>query len=526
MHSPISVVPLALLLVAPLFSQGGGGVQFRDYKAPSPAFRPRTTCAGLAALTGYELSIYSAAIVPASASVPEHCRVDLLVQPDMNIQVNLPTVWNGRFYMFGNGGFAGESFETPGRAANRARGLQAGFVTAATDTGHSAQREPGGSFAVSRQKFIDFGSRSLHVTAETAKRLISAYYSNPLTKAYFDGCSTGGRKALMLAQRFQADFDGIIAGAPGLNYTAGQLARVYWKKGLATNPVPAAKLNLLATRVYDVCDAKDGLKDGLIENPLRCDFRPARDLPRCEGAADRLDCFTSNEISSLERLYGDVPRGGKRYFPGWPFGSEAAGANGQSAWIGQHIDTPTGQSAWNGYAGGFIRYILGPGTPLASLSDAEAMQKFDIDKDYDNFAFAHHVLDATDPDLTAFRQHGGKLLMYFGWADPQLNPRMGLEYYEDVVAKLGPSTPEFARLFMVPGMFHCGGGIGTSTFDSATPLVRWVEEGKAPVSIPAARIVNGQAVRTRPLCPWPEVARYKGSGSIDEAANFTCQRPE
>jgi Tannase and feruloyl esterase len=284
-------------------------------------------------------------------------------------------------------------------------------------------------------------------------------------------------------------------------------------------------LNVLAARVYEQCDARDGLKDGLIENPFRCDFRPARDLPRCEGA-DHPDCFTSNQIAALERLYGDVTRQGKRYFPGWPVGSEAAGPNGQSAWIGQHINTATGQSAWNGYATGFIRFILGPGTALANLTDADAMLSFDIDKDYDNLTFARQVLDATDPDLTAFRRHGGKLLMYFGWADPQLNPRMGLEYYEDVMTRMGPSTPEFARLFMVPGMFHCGGGIGTSTFDSITSLVHWVEEGEAPAAIPAARIVNGQTVRTRPLCPWPEVARYKGSGSIDDTANFVCQRPE
>ena len=525
MHILIRLVPAILLVVVPMFPQGGGGVQFRDYKAPSPTSQSRTSCGGLVALTGYEFSVYAAAIVRASDAAPEHCRVGLLVQPDINIEVNLPTMWNGRLYMFGNGGFAGESFESAGRSANRARGLRAGFVTAATDTGHSAQREPGGTFAVNRQKFIDFGFRSLHVTAETAKRVIAAYYSSPLTKAYFDGCSTGGRQALILAQRFPADFDGIIAGAPGLNYTGGQLARVYWKQGLANSPFPAEKLNLLAARVYEQCDAKDGLKDGLIENPLRCDFRPARDLPRCE-TEDRPDCFTSSQIAALEHLYADVPRQGKRYFPGWPVGSEIAGPNGQSGWIGQHIDTTTGQSAWNGYATGFIRFILGPGTPLANLTDADAMRKFDIDKDYENLAFARQVLDATDPDLTAFRQRGGKLLMYFGWADPQLNPRMGLEYYEDVVAKMGPSTPEFARLFMVPGMFHCAGGIGASTFDSVTPLVRWVESGEAPASIQAARVANGKTVRTRPLCPWPEVARYKGSGSVDEAANFTCQQPE
>jgi feruloyl esterase len=525
MRTPVRLAAAAVLLGCPLFPQGGGGVQFRDYKAPALASRPRLSCKGLVGLTGYEFSVYSAAIIPASETAPEHCRVDLLVQPDVNVEINLPTLWNGRLYMFGNGGFAGESFESSGRAANRARGLKAGFVTAATDTGHSAQRESGGTFALNRQKLIDFGFRSLHVTAETAKRLITAYYSDPLAKAYFDGCSTGGRQALMLAQRFPEDFDGIIAGAPGLNYTGGQIARVYWKQGLAAKPFPAAKLNLLATRVYERCDAKDGLKDGVIDNPLGCDFRPARDLPLCENGSDRPNCFTSDQVAALERFYGDVTRQGKRYFPGWPVGSEVEGPNGQSAWIGQHIDAPNGQSAWNGYARDFIRFILGPGTSLASLTEADAMQKFDIDKDYENLAFASHVLDATDPDLAAFRQHGGKLLMYFGWADPQLNPRMGLEYYQEVVAKMGPSTPQFARLFMVPGMFHCGGGIGTSTFDSATPLVHWVEEGQAPASIPAARVLNGKTVRTRPVCPWPEIARYKGSGSIDDAANFACERP-
>ena len=522
MRTPSHLAAIVLYLTVPLFPQGGGGVQFRDYKAAA-SFRPHAPCASLVALTSYDFSVYSARIVPASDSAPEHCRVDLLVQPDINVEVNLPALWNGRLYMFGNGGFAGESFETAGRAANRARGLSAGFATTATDTGHSGQREPGGTFAVNRQKFIDFGFRSLHVTAETAKRIIGVYYSNPLAKSYFDGCSTGGRQALILAQRFPADFDGIIAGAPGLNYTGGQFARAYWKQGLAANPFPAEKLKRLATRVYVQCDAKDGLKDGLIDNPLACGFRPSRDLPRC-SAGDRPDCFTSSQIAALERLYGDVTRQGKRYFPGWPVGSEVAGPSGQSAWIGQHIDTPTGQSAWNGYATDFIRYILGPGTPLVNLVGPEAMLKFDLDKDYDNLAFARQVLDATDPDLTPFRRHGGKLLLYFGWADPQLNPRMGLEYYEDVLRTMGSSTSDFARLFMVPGMFHCGGGIGTSTFDSATPLVHWVEEGKAPASIPAARIVNGQTVRTRPLCPWPEVAHYKGTGSIDDAANFSCQQ--
>ncbi len=499
-------------------------MQFRDWKVPSATAKPRLACSELGSLTGFEFSVYSAVIVPASATTPEHCRVNLMVQPEVNVEVNLPTAWNGRLYMFGNGGFAGESFEAPARVGYRSRGLKAGFVTAATDTGHSALAEPGASFALNRQKAIDFGFRALHVTAESAKRVIKAYYLNPLSKSYFDGCSTGGRQAMIIAQRFPADFDGIIAGAPGLYNTGIQLSRAYWMQGLAQNPFPAEKLGLLAKKVYDHCDAKDGLKDGLIDDPLKCDFRPDRDLPRCAGA-EQAECFTANQIAAVARIYNDVPRQGKRFFPGWPLGAEIAGPNGQSGWIGQEIDGPNGPGAWTTYSRNFIRFFLAPGTPLAGVTDADAIARFDIDKDSERLDFVRQILDATDPDLSAFKKRGGKLLMYFGWADPQLNPRMGVEYYEDVLAKMGPATPEFARLFMVPGMFHCGGGVGTSTFDVATHLVDWVEAGKAPDVIQASRIVNSQVVRTRPLCPYPQVARYKGTGSIDEAANFSCVKP-
>src|ERR1017187_9713498 len=205
--------------------------------------------------------------------------------------------------MFGNGGWAGEPFESAGRAANRARGLKAGFTTAATDTGHSAASEPGASFAVNRQKLLDFGFRSLHVTAETAKLMARTYYGGAPSKSYYDGCSQGGRQGLILAQRFPNDFDGIIAGAPALNNTGTQLTRAFWMQGLAENPFPAAKLGLLANKVYEQCDAKDGLKDGLIDDPRRCDFKPARDLPHCAAGGDQPDCFTTDQIAALARIY-------------------------------------------------------------------------------------------------------------------------------------------------------------------------------------------------------------------------------
>ncbi|MDP9049567.1 MAG: tannase/feruloyl esterase family alpha/beta hydrolase, partial [Acidobacteriota bacterium] len=274
-----------LLYTSIAFGQGAGHVQFRDWNVPAATGKPKVSCGSLRALTNYELSVTSATVIPATADAPEHCRVYVLIQPKLNIEVNLPAAWNGRLYMFGNGGFAGESFGAAGRVADRALGLKAGFAVASTDTGHSAVEEPGGTFARSRQELVDFGFRSLHLTAETAKTLIHAYYGDGPTKSYYDGCSQGGREGLIFAERFPTDFDGIIAGSPALDFTGGMMARAYWMQGLAAAPVPAAKMKLLADTVYAKCDAKDGLKDGVIDDPRRCDFNAGKDLPQCaEGA--------------------------------------------------------------------------------------------------------------------------------------------------------------------------------------------------------------------------------------------------
>src|SRR5580692_5587159 len=372
---------LTAFCVATVWAPGGGGVQSRDCPAPAATGKPAIACGELRSLTSFDLYVIGAAVIPAAANAPEHCRVSLMVPPEVNIEVNLPTAWNGRLYMFGNGGWAGESFEAAGRVANRSRGLTAGFVTAATDTGHSAASEPGASFAANRQKLLDFGFRSLHVTAETAKLMARTYYGAGPSKSYYDGCSQGGRQGLILAQRFPNDFDGIIAGAPALNNTGTMLTRAYWMQGLAANPFPAAKLGLLANRVYEQCDAKDGLKDGLIDDPRRCDFKPARDLPRCEGAKDDATCFTGAQISALERIYGDVVSQGKRVFPGWPVGAEVAGPNGQSGWIGQVINSPNGPGAWTSYGLNFLRFVA-PGMKGGSTdTDAQLLTRFDIDKE-------------------------------------------------------------------------------------------------------------------------------------------------
>jgi feruloyl esterase len=431
--------------------------------------------------------------------------------------------------MFGNGGYAGEALDTPGRVATALRALKRGFAVAQTDTGHSAAKEPEATFAVDRQKLLDWAFRSLHVTAEAGKMLARAYYGATPAKSYFEGCSTGGRQGLILAQRFPNDFDGIVVGAPVLNWTGSMMSAVRSSLTLKANPIASSKLPLLAEKIYAKCDAVDGVKDGLIDDPRRCDFKPSRDLPRCQGgekagpsgqngetAGETPDCFTSGQIAALETLASDVMSSGTRVFPGWPVGSEAAGPNGRSGWD-QWIVRDNGPTLDTMFAENFFRYVL-PARPDPQFD----LSQFNIDRDRPKLETMHHILDATDTDLTRFRQHGGKILMFFGWADPALNPIMGIEYYEQVTAKMGRDTPNFFRLFMVPGMFHCGGGPGPSVVDWFSPLQTWVEKGEAPTTILGRRVDQGKVMRTRPLCVYPETAKYKGSGSIDEAASFTC----
>jgi Tannase and feruloyl esterase len=492
--------------------------QFRDWKSSAlsdaAAIKPQTPCTALIALTGYEFSITTATVVPADADTPEHCRVSGLIQPEIRFEVTLPSVWNGRLYMFGNGGYAGESLEQPGRVATARRALARGFAAVQMNTGHDAAVEPLATFAVSPQKFVDYAYRSVHITAVTAKQIARAYYPDPLRHAYFDGCSTGGRQGLISAQRFPDDFDGIVVGAPVQNFAGTMIDYVVNQRALAAAPIAAAKLKIVADAVYAKCDDVDGLKDGLITDPRQCRFTPSADVPRCANDVDGPSCFTLDQIRSLETIYRGVTFDGKSVFPGWPVGAE----NGWTPWfVAAAAAPPPAQPIQIAFAETFLKYIAF-GRPNPSYD----WKTFNPDTDPAKLQAARSALDALDPDLSRFKARGGKILSYFGWADPALNPMMGVTYYENVTQTLGPSTADFYRLFMVPGMFHCGGGIGVSTFDAFTPLVEWVEKGSAPRAIVGSRIVDGKVIRTRPLCPYPQVAVYSGSGSVDDASNFTC----
>ncbi len=519
---------LALLVLAcAQFAAAQGGRSFADAgKSAVPysttSARAQASCAELTALTNRDYSVTSATLVQAADGVPEYCRVLGVIPPEIRFSVDLPTDWNRRLYMYGNGGFAGTPPEAPARIASSQHALKRGFATTYTDTGHDATVEPLGSFALNNlQKEIDYSFRAVHLTLETAKIIAARYYDAEPNFSYWDGCSTGGRQGLMSAQRFPDDFDGILAGAPVLNFSGTMVSYAWAQQALTKAPMSLAKVELLGRKVYERCDKLDGVVDGLIEDPRQCDFDPVQHLPRCEGATGD-QCFSAPEIAALSLFYADVRGGGEILFPGWPLGAEApppSGNNPVSGWNRWIVDQD-GPPIEQVFSESFFRN-------LAFRPDERDFdwRKFDFDKDPQRMSFIHSILDATNPDLSAFQDRGGKLLMYFGWADTALNPMMGVNYYEDAVKTNGPQTGEFFRLYMVPGMFHCGGGLGVDQFDAFTRLVNWVEDGEAPERIEAARVIDGKIELTRPLCPYPQVAKYNGSGDPKAAASFSCSMP-
>ncbi len=482
---------------------------------------PRKTCETMASFKSKEITKISTAVVPAAGIVPAYCKITGLLSPEIAYEVSLPAKWNGRFYMIGNGGHAGENMEDAGRTSQRATALEYGFAFAQTNTGHEASKEPGGSFVMSNpQKALDYAYRAVHLTAVTAKDITKDYYGKAVSKSYWNSCSNGGRQGLIEAQRYPEDFDGVIANAPWVDQTGFTIGAMWNQKALSEAPVSAAKLSMVGAKVMEKCDAVDGLKDGLIDDPRKCAFDARKDVPACRAGADTADCLTSAQAEAIMKVYGGPVSNGKSFFPGYMPGSEATvGANSQ--WIGMIVPgQPNAKPADFNLAEGTMRYLV----PVPPQPDYD-YKTFDFDRDTALLNDWSKKADAKNTDLSKFRKEGGKLMMTYGWADPILQPMMGVKYFEDAVVKNGPNTTDFFRLFMVPGMAHCGGGLGTDRFDSITAMVNWVEKGKAPDSMLASRVVNGQVQRTRPLCAYPKVARYSGQGSIDDAANFSCVAP-
>jgi feruloyl esterase len=449
-----------------------------------------------------------AAARQAFIKLPAFCRVTATIRPtkdsEIKIEIWMPVSgWNGRFLGVGNGGWGG-SIAYPALMV----ALKQGFAAASTDTGHSG-KSGDARFALGHpEKLIDFGYRSVHLMSVDAKAIIAKVYGNPVRYSYWNGCSTGGKQALTEAQRYPEDYDGIVAGAPANFFTHLMFGNIWPATATLKNPaatIPDEKYPVIQRAVMKVCDALDGVKDGIINNPERCQFHP--ETIECKGQ-DGPECLTLPQVRAVQEIYAGVKnsRTGEQIFPGLEPGSPVDQATGAPP------DHPLN----------FFRYVLfkNPDWKWQTLN-------FDSDVTLaDQTAGA--VLNATDPDLKAFAARGGKIMLYHGWSDPHISPMNTVNYYESVVTAMGgaAATEDFARLFMVPGMGHCQGGAGPDEFDKIGAIEEWVEHHVAPEKIIAShQTKDGLTDMTRPLCPYPQVASWKGSGSTNQAANFVCASP-
>jgi len=489
---------------------------------------PTATCSTLASLVLPETRITNTSVVAAGTFIPPgasgeralaaaartfgglqaFCRIAATLTPsddsDIKIEVWMPTgEWNGKFQAVGNGAFTGSI-----RYNSLANAVGRGYASSSTDTGHEGNTA---SFALGHpEKLIDFGWRSAHEMTVVSKKIVAAYYGEGPHYSYWNGCSAGGRQAMKEAQRFPEDFNGIIAGAPGNDWTGRAGAALRVAKPLETNEparISSSKARLVHLAVLEACDADDGVEDGVVGDPERCAFDP--ESLRCMGAEEDA-CLTAAQVNTVRMLYSSPanPRTGRPItglFPGSELGWTDLG------WTRSARATGLEQ----------FRYLV--------FEDPEwTVDRFNFETDIVRAEGTDNdTLNALDPNLKPFIDGGGKLIQYHGWSDPQISPANATQYYRRVVDALGgvDAVHDSYRLFMAPGMGHCGGGEGPGTFDMLAALETWVEEGRAPDRIIASRQRNGAVDRTRPLCPYPQQAVYVGTGSTDDAGNFVCRVP-
>lgn len=444
------------------------------------------------------------------------CRVAGVVSPAIRFEVWLPGDWNGRFQAVGGGGLAGVI-----SYGAMAEALADGYASASTDTGHQVGDS---AWLSNRQRRIDYGYRAIHEMTVKAKAIVDAHYGQGPAYAYFNGCSTGGRQGLMEAQRYPDDYDGIVSGAPVNRFTQLHIGQLWTAH--ATLKAPGAVLSaddfaLLGDAAVAECDALDGVADGIIRDPRICDFDPA--VLQCTSGQTQ-SCLAPAQINAAQMIYqGAVnPRTGVQIYPGLMPGGEGAQPN-----------NPGWRMIMNGQTPFFIDDAVIGGM---AFEDSEwDWRSFDFDRDVETVdAKLYGVLNAVDADLRDFQAGGGKLIIYHGWNDPGVMPLQTVDYYERIVAYMGRTTAEngyentadFVRLFMLPGVGHCRGGVGPDQADFMSAIAAWVEDGEPPERITASAVRDGEVTMTRPLCPHPQVAVYRGRGDADDARNFGCALPQ
>ena len=495
----------------------------RDFSRAGDALAAGASCESLVGLSLQNATVTSADTIAAGAFVPPgaagrgntaqqysalpaFCRVAATLKPssdsDIKIEVWLPsTGWNGKFQGVGNGGWAG-TISYPALAA----AMASGYASASTDTGHSSA---GASFATDHpEKLVDYAHRAVHEMTVQAKSIIDAFYGTGPKSSLWNGCSTGGRQGAIEASRYPADYNAIIAGAIPVTSPRLHAARIQISQIVHRSPdsyIPPEKYPAIHAAALDACDALDGVKDGVIDNPTRCKFDPK--VMACKGS-DGPGCLTAAQVETARALYA-------------PLKDSKTGAT-----LSIPLYHPGSELAWGTLAGPEAFPIAVEAFRFVVFKNPSwDWHTFNPSSDYDKVESAMPSFTPPGANLKPFFERGGKLLMYHGWADQQVAPLNTVNYYEAVLNAAGTSAAEKSiALYMVPGMGHCQGGAGTDTFDKVAAIEQWVAAGRAPAQIVAVHRTAGKIDRTRPLCPYPEVAKYKGTGSTDEAANFVCAK--
>lgn len=496
------------------------------------AVQPTSSCSGLltadfSGVTDGTVTITSATVLAKGASASrytlpsESCVVNGSIGPGVNqFAMILPTqTWKQRYIQSGCGGLCGSIGLSVTQASGCVPVTNGEVAIAATDMGHSGGND--GSWAKSAQARLDFAYRGQHVTAQVAKAIIAKYYGQAPKYSYFDGCSDGGREALMEAQRYPNDFDGISAGAPANDLDVQNTFHHGWnaltnRKQDGTYTLIAGKLPLIHAAVVAACDSLDGVADGILDDPRRCNFNPSTLL--CKSGQDPSTCLSAAEVAVVQRLHDGPTEPYGRHLE-QPIAHEWGSELDWTLFVPQ---TTAGPSGSINFVLPYARYLAyhNQAVPNWQITDL----KFTIPYFYQTVETSHYW-SATNPDVKAFEQRGGKLLLWHGWSDQHITPQGTIDYYMKMRDFLGASTADtFSRLYLFPGMGHCGGGLGPNTFDIVTPLMAWVETGTVPGEI-VASLNSGGTSRTRPVYPYPAVARYKGTGSTDVAANFTSYTP-
>lgn len=481
-------------------------------------------------------------MAPTPAILPSYCRVEGTIRPTPRSRIRfelwLPDRWNGRLQGVGNGGLAGSITYRGGLV----EATQRGYAAVSTDTGHRGDAGDARWALGEPERIVDYGHRAIHLTTVAAKALIATFYGRAPSHAYFASCSNGGRQGLMEAQRYPEDYDGIIAGAPAYDFT-GLMAGFAWNaQALWRRPetvIPPSATPLIAAATLRQCDRKDGVADGLIADPRRCGFDPAALACRPGQTGD---CLTAAQVGALARIYrGAHDRAGRILYPGYMLGGEVGQLPGLGweGWMFSRQDRGSSQA-------GLLQATMGS---FLARDPGWTIDRLVYDRDVAAFHRRYAgILDATSPDLSRFWARGGRLILFHGWSDAAVAPTGSIAYRDAVVARMGRArTDAGMRLFMVPGLQHCFGGTGPNSFggltvplgadpshDLSAALERWIEHGIAPNRIIATRhddFLHGiftpqttRAVSTGLLCPYPQVAHWRGRGAVGSAASFRCAR--